>query len=36
VSALKKDGNGVWQGTAAKDGATKNVMLDFQGNVVSK
>lgn len=36
VSALKKDGNGVWQGTASKDGATKNVMLDFQGNVVSK
>ncbi|WP_341987866.1 PepSY domain-containing protein [Azorhizobium sp. AG788] len=36
VSALKKDGNGVWQGTAAKDGINKTVMLDFQGNVVSK
>lgn len=36
VSALKKDANGVWQGTAAKDGVTKDVMLDFKGNVVSK
>ncbi|MEP9377930.1 PepSY domain-containing protein [Aquabacter sp. CN5-332] len=36
VSGLKKDANGVWQGTATKSGAPTNVMLDFQGNVVSK
>ncbi|MGU3493976.1 PepSY domain-containing protein [Xanthobacteraceae bacterium A53D] len=36
VSALKKDDHGVWQGTAMKDGASKPVSVDFQGNVVSK
>ena len=41
VSALKKDDNGIWRGTAIKDGdAGKdrppvNVSLDYQGNVVA-
>jgi putative membrane protein len=33
VSGLKKDGNGVWTGSATKGGQTVNVKLDFQGNV---
>ena len=33
VTALKKDDNGVWRGTATKAGATANVSVDFQGNV---
>lgn len=36
VSALKKDASGIWQGTATKAGLQTTVMLDFQGNVVSK
>lgn len=35
VSALKLDDNGVWRGTAKKDGKAMNVALDFQGNVVA-
>lgn len=33
VSALKKDDNGVWRGTATKAGAQSAVSVDFQGNV---
>ncbi|HEX2591802.1 MAG TPA: hypothetical protein VHL34_09920 [Rhizomicrobium sp.] len=33
VHGLKKDGNGVWRGTATKDGHSGPVSLDFQGNV---
>lgn len=33
VSALKKDDNGVWRGTAMKAGAKSDVSVDFQGNV---
>lgn len=33
VSGLTKDGNGVWRGTAMKDGKSANVSLDFQGNI---
>ena len=33
ISELKKDDNGVWRGKATKGGATKNVSIDFQGNV---
>jgi hypothetical protein len=33
VSALKKDDNGVWRGTATKAGASSDVSVDFQGNV---
>ena len=35
VSALTKDENGVWHGTAQKGGETKKVTLDFKGNVVT-
>ena len=35
VSALVKDNDGVWRGTASKGGATMNVAVDFKGNVVS-
>jgi hypothetical protein len=33
VARLKKDKDGVWRGTARKDGHTKPVSLDYQGNV---
>lgn len=33
VSALTKDANGVWRGTAVKDGHKVHVGLDFKGNV---
>ena len=33
VSALAKNENGVWQGTAMKGGAKVNVALDYKGNV---
>lgn len=33
VSKLAKNQNGVWQGTAVKDGAKVNVALDYKGNV---
>lgn len=36
VSPLTLDANGVWRGTAAKDGATVSVGIDFQGNVVEQ
>lgn len=35
VSALAKDANGVWRGTALKDGHKVNVGLDFKGNVTT-
>jgi len=33
VTALKKDDNGVWRGKADKGGASRDVSVDFQGNV---
>lgn len=33
VGKLEKDKNGVWQGTATKDGAQVNVALDYKGDV---
>ncbi|AYJ87431.1 hypothetical protein D3Y57_17725 [Sphingomonas paeninsulae] len=33
VSALTKNENGVWQGTAMKAGAKVNIGLDYKGNV---
>ena len=33
VSPLKKGDDGIWRGTAHKDGRTVNVALDFKGNV---
>ncbi len=33
VSGLAKDDNGVWRGTATKDGASAQVWLDYKGNV---
>lgn len=35
VSPLKKDKDGVWRGTAKKDGSTVHVGLDFKGNVTT-
>ena len=35
VSALTKDENGIWRGTASKDGNTVNVAVDYKGNVVA-
>ncbi|WP_210358347.1 MULTISPECIES: hypothetical protein [Sphingomonas] len=36
VSALTKDRNGVWQGTAIKNGAKATVMLDYKGNITTR
>ena len=35
VSKLMKNKDGVWQGTAMKDGAKVNVALDYKGNVTT-
>jgi hypothetical protein len=35
VSALAKDANGIWRGTATKDGANVKVAVDYKGNVVA-
>ena len=36
VGQLKKDGDGVWRGTATQSGKSVKVSVDFQGNVVSQ
>jgi putative membrane protein len=36
VSGLQKDSQGVWRGTATKDGKNVKVSLDFQGNVTAQ
>ena len=33
VSSLKKDDQGIWRGTASKNGKTVNVSLDYKGNI---
>jgi len=33
VSDLRKDGTGVWRGTATKDGQHVQVWLDYKGNI---
>ncbi len=33
VARLRKDENGVWRGTAMKDGHSGPVSVDYQGNV---
>ena len=35
VSALTKDNDGIWRGTAMKDGKSVNVAVDYKGNVVA-
>ena len=36
VTDLKKDDQGIWRAKAMKDGTSKSVSLDFQGNVVAQ
>jgi hypothetical protein len=36
VAGLRKDGDGVWRGTATQAGKSVKVSVDFQGNVVSQ
>lgn len=36
VTDLKKDDQGVWRGTAMKDGKSVAVALDYQGNIVGQ
>ena len=36
VSSLAKDGEGVWRGSAMKDGKSVKLAVDFRGNVVSQ
>ena len=33
VGTLRKDANGVWRGSATKDGQRMHVSVDYQGNV---
>lgn len=35
VSGLAKDENGIWRGTASKDGKSVKVAVDYKGNVVA-
>ena len=35
VSALTKDENGIWRGTASKDGTNVKIAVDYKGNVVA-
>ena len=34
VSALTKDNDGIWRGTATREGAQQDVAVDYKGNVV--
>lgn len=36
ISSLNKDGDGVWRGSAMKDGKAVKVAIDFKGNVVTE
>ena len=36
VSSLAKDGDGIWRGSAMKDGKSVKVAVDFKGNVVGQ
>jgi hypothetical protein len=36
VAGRRKDGDGVWRGTATQAGKSLKVSVDFQGNVVSQ
>jgi hypothetical protein len=36
VISLKKGDDGIWRGTASKDGKTHQVAIDYQGNVIVK
>lgn len=36
VSPLTKDADGIWRGTATKDGKSMAVTVDYQGNVVGR
>jgi len=35
VSSLVKDGDGIWRGTAMRDGKVVKLAVDYKGNVVS-
>jgi len=34
VSDLKKDGDGIWRGSAMQEGKAVQVTVDYKGNVV--
>ena len=36
VKDLKKDGDGIWRGSATLDGKSTSVGLDFKGNVAAR
>lgn len=36
VSALEKDSDGIWRGSAMKNGTSMQVAVDYRGNVVAK
>lgn len=36
VSGLTKDTNGVWRGTATRDGKNQQIAVDYQGNVIAQ
>jgi hypothetical protein len=36
ISGLQKDKDGIWRGSAMKEGKSVNVALDYRGNVVAQ
>ncbi len=36
IKGLSLSADGIWQGTAMKDGKTVNVAVDYQGNIVEQ
>jgi putative membrane protein len=35
ISSLVKDGDGVWRGSAMRDGKSTKIAVDYKGNVVA-
>ena len=36
ISGLKKDDNGIWQGSAQRDGKPVSVSLDYKGDITAR
>jgi hypothetical protein len=36
IKGLNKDDQGIWHGSAMKDGKSVNVTLDYQGNIAEQ
>jgi hypothetical protein len=36
ISEMKKDDNGIWRGSASREGKSVNIAVDYKGNVVAQ